>query len=581
MGKRGKVWRRAGVNMATRKQAPTNFMPKTKYRLAALASNLFGGTYIDPPTTPEQVKREIEPYSYSDVVGNAPLVNGGGSTPARTSQLIYQKWQRMMAAPLVGGSLRQHCTAALGGHETSGDLVFIELKSEFRSDKKIAQLVQELSGHLSPIFNRTAFQMAYNAAGFGDSYSRVYQKRGVGVIDLMCDEMVMPPLVQAYEKGNVTVAYTVGTGASGRVPLTAMQMARLKMPRMIYTPQPMAVEKSYRMMMEEDDISKLPLMPALAGGSFLADAEDQFDRFQLALNSLVGQRVLDSIDETIITTDLSDMNRSARKLFTDGFKRILETSERIAARAIKLGMIPLKRIRHVLPVLNTGKQNIQVQALNGAAGSGQGRAGSMDVDDVLFHAKLLGGALGTDISQLGFADILSGGLGDGGFFRTSVQSAERSRCIRQGLTDWINSVIDIHLLAKYGRTFSAADRPWVVNFYGSISALESEKTQTQRAAAETAATLADLLTRLRESGLGKDAMANILERVARLDAKDAEMYAADIAKARESDREAEAGGDFPGGDEDDEPAQRQPSNFKINMNRGKSNKDDAGEVEAE
>lgn len=557
-------------------------MPKKMNRLGQMASSLFGGTYIDPPSTPEQVKREIEPYSYSDIVGNAPLSTGGGANAARTSQQIYQKYQRMMAAPLVGGSLRQHCTAALGGHETTGDLVFIELKSEFRKDKKAAELVKDLASTLSPLFNRTAFPMAYNAAGFGDAYSRVYQKRGVGVVDLMCDELVMPPLVQAYEKGNVTVAYTVGTGSSGRVPLTAMQMARLKMPRMIYTAQPMAVEKSYRVAMEEDDISKLPLMPALVGGSFLADAEDQFDRFQLSLNGLVGQRVLDSIDETIITTDLSDMNKSARKLFTDGFKRILQTSERIAAQALKTGLVPLKRFRHVLPVLNTGKQNLQVQALNGAAGSGQGRAGSMEVDDVLFHAKLLGGALGTDISQLGFADILSGGLGDGGFFRTSVQSAERSRCIRQGLTDWINTVIDIHLLAKFGRTFTVAERPWTVNFYGNISALESEKTATQRAAADTASALADLLTRLRDSGLGKDSIAHVLERTARLDAQDAEMYAADIVKSRED--EGGMGGSppapYPDEEEDAEPQRQRPS-FTPNRKRGQVEEEQTTESEGQ
>ena len=544
MGKRAMVSRALGMNMVHSQTSAHQLMPKTPSRLAKMASNLFGGTYIKPPTTPAEINREIEPYSYSDVVGNAPLINNGG-TPARPQQLIYQKYQRMMATPLVGGSLRQHCTAALGGHETTGDLVFIELKSDHRKDKSAADLVKDLAAHLGPILNRTAFPMAYNAAGFGDSYSRVYSKHGVGVIDLMCNEMVMPPLVQAYEKGNVTVAFTVGTGAAGRVPLTAMQMARLKMPRMIYTAQPMAVEKSYRMAMEEDDISKLPLMPALVGGSFLADAEDQFDKFQLALGGLVGQRVLDAIDETIITTDLSDMNKSARKLFTDGFKRILQTSERIAAHALKTGLLPLKRFRHVLPVLNTGKQNLQVQALNGAAGSGQGRAGSMEVDDVMFHAKLLGGALGTDISQLGFADILSGGLGDGGYFRTSVQSAERSRCIRQGLTDWINSVIDIHLLAKYGRTYKPADRPWTINFYGNISALETEKTQTQRAAADTGSALADVLARLGDSGLGEDAIAHFLERVVRLDSEDARMYAADIAASRgspPSDEDPQDGG---------------------------------------
>ena len=125
-------------------------MPKNPSRLASMASNLFGGTFIKPPTTPEQINREIEPYSYSEVVGNAPLINNG-ATPARTRQQIYQKYQRMMASPLVGGSLRQHCTAALGGHETTGDLVFIELKSDHRQDKRAAELVKELAAHLGPL----------------------------------------------------------------------------------------------------------------------------------------------------------------------------------------------------------------------------------------------------------------------------------------------------------------------------------------------------------------------------------------------------------------------------------------------
>ncbi len=72
----------------------------------------------------------------------SPLINTG-ATPARTRQQIYQKYQRMMASPLVGGSLRQHCTAALGGHETTGDLVFIELKSDHRQDKRAAELRRE------------------------------------------------------------------------------------------------------------------------------------------------------------------------------------------------------------------------------------------------------------------------------------------------------------------------------------------------------------------------------------------------------------------------------------------------------
>ena len=41
----------------------------------------------------------------------------------------------------------------------------------------------------------------------GDSYARVYGQDKVGVTDLLCDEMVLPPLVQPFEQGSKTVGY--------------------------------------------------------------------------------------------------------------------------------------------------------------------------------------------------------------------------------------------------------------------------------------------------------------------------------------------------------------------------------------
>ena len=34
----------------------------------------------------------------------------------------------------------------------------------------------------------------------GDSYARIYSQEKVGVTDLLCDEMVLPPLVQPFEQ---------------------------------------------------------------------------------------------------------------------------------------------------------------------------------------------------------------------------------------------------------------------------------------------------------------------------------------------------------------------------------------------
>ena len=116
----------------------------------------------------------------------------------------------------------------------------------------------------------------------------------------------------------------------------------------------------------------------------------------------------------------------------------------------------------------------------GPGNGGQtGRAATISIEDVLLHARLLSGALGVDLSMLGFADQLSGGLGEGGFFRVSAQAAERARVIRVALAEFFNHVIDIHTMRRYGVVFSPTERPWVINFFGSISALESEKQRTR------------------------------------------------------------------------------------------------------
>jgi hypothetical protein len=57
---------------------------------------------------------------------SSDALSGDGSAPARSRRDIYAKWSQMLRDPIVGGAIKLHCTAALGGHETSGDVVFIE-----------------------------------------------------------------------------------------------------------------------------------------------------------------------------------------------------------------------------------------------------------------------------------------------------------------------------------------------------------------------------------------------------------------------------------------------------------------------
>lgn len=490
-------------------------------------------------------------FGFGETLSTAALL-GNGVDGSRTRQAVYLKYQQMLADPVVSGAVRNHVTAALGGHETSGDLVFIEAKPEAKKDKAASKLVEEIAQDLSTMFNRAAPTVAYNGAGYGDAYARLYPVKKMGLVDMSVDELMLPPLVQPYELGNKTVVCTVAVGDRINEKLVMSQIARLKMPRMMYVPQPLAIERAWRSRITEDDPEKLPLMPSLAGGSFLADAESQYNNFVAALQGLVGQRVLDSIDESIFTAEVAGMTKDQRQEFLESVKRMLLRSKKLADEAVMSGRPVLTRVRHMLPVASS-KQLLQIQGVNAGGGSGGGRAGNIGIEDVLFHAKLLAGALGSDITMLGFADIMSGGLGEGGFFRTSVQSAERSRVIRVALADFFNSVIDIHVAYKYGVQYAESERPWQINFYGTISAMETERQRTAMDAANAGLMLAQVFQQLKDSGLDVDAMSNFLERVVKLDAEDAAMYAKDIVKARKEAAAQEAGGGFGGSGGDPPP----------------------------
>lgn len=485
-------------------------------------------------------------YEYAETLTTRSL-SGNGVTGARTRQLIYEKYQRMGADPVCSGSLRLHITSALGGHETTGDVVFIEVHPEMKGNVQAEELVAGLSRDLSKLMNTVAYAAAYNAASYGDAYARLYPKPKVGITNIVVDEMLLPPLVLPYEQAGDTKVCVVSIGPKFRERLVMDQIARVKMPRLIYTPQPLAVEKAWRTMIGENDPDKLPLTPSLAGGSFLAEAEQAYDNFAAALTSLVGQRVLDSIDETILPVNVGSMTQEQKQTFLTNLKQMLTKSKAVAEDAVKNNRPVLTRIRHILPVW-AEKQLLSVTGLNQAGGTGGGRAGNINIEDVMFHFKLLCGALGTDPSMLGFSDLLSGGLGDGGFFRTSAQAAERSRLIRGALTDFFDHIVDIHLSYRDGKTFPSNARPWRINFYGSISALEKEKQATQTEAANSAMLITQCFQQAKEVGLDASTMELLFTTILKLDEQAAKKYAKAIEKARKDDaaKEAQAGGGFGG-----------------------------------
>lgn len=444
---------------------------------------------------------------------------GQGRRAARSRQLIYEKWMRMEADPIISSAISVLVTAALGGHETTGDIIFIEKKPIARENAELEKMVDEIAADLSPLFNQIAYTMAFTGAIYGDAYARIYLDER-GVIALLTDEMVRPQLVQPFERGGKTIGFAVSVGDRNFERLDITQMARMKMPRTQWIPQFGVVEKSLRLGITEDDLTKAPILPSMVGGSFLYRAEEPYDNLYFSLLGLVGQRWMDSIDEQMLMVNTANMTQDQRSKLLGSVIQMLTRSKELAEDAVKSGRPVLSRIRHLIPISNEK----QAPTLT-PAGGGAGRTSPITIDDVMLHARLLAGSLGVDLSMIGFADQMSGGLGEGGFFRVSAQAAERARVIRTSLEAFFDSVINIHTLKRYKRVFSYQEKPWDVNFYSTISALEAEKQRTRLDAVNSGSLLAQTIQLVKDMGADKEFMETFLCKTMQLDEDQAKLYA--------------------------------------------------------
>ena len=455
-------------------------------------------------------------------------------TPVRSRQEIYQRYAQMMQDPIIGQALNLHVTQTLGGHETTGDVIFIEAKADITDNEK--KFVEQIQQDLSDLINTNAYQVAFICCAFGVAFTKIYSEEKKGVSFLEQSDFYLPHYVQAFELVGKTVGYRVSEDEKIHT-LNVKELARLRMPRMGVVPQ-------YRMQYnylankgknkeEKEDIEKLLPVPATIGGSFLEMAEKPFFLLQSALIGLSSGRILDSVRESIIGVNMANMTTDQQRAFIDKFGGLLRASKKRTSDAVKNNQPILEKIIHLLPVWDE-KQLYSVDA-GGALNVNNSNA--YGVEDVLFYAKMLAGALGLDLSMLGFSDLLSGGLGDGGFFRISAQSGQRSRLIRQAVTDWVHHIIDVHCAQKFGGIFEVGKRPYEIVFNGATSALERENQETRERKNMAAATILQNITALKELGADTKTMTHFLKEQMGFDEDDAEIYAQALCGDGEEENE--------------------------------------------
>lgn len=438
--------------------------------------------------------------------------------PKRTRKQIYSQWQLMQSDPQIAEALSLHVTAALGGHETTGDVIFISPHERVRGKglraKRLREQVEREAKKLTPILNRNAFGLARQAIVYGDSYARLYTHEERGVIDLVNNEYTHPPLIQAFEQGGDTVGYFVlemDEWSNAIAKLNPAQMLRVKMPRIELVPQyPLDIWLKGARQIEFDIKADMPVLPAPVGGSFLYPVESAWQDAMLNLVGLNNQQIADSVKQAFLTVNMEGMPPNQQKKYKEGLVKTLQNYRDRIKSAFQGGEALYGTNYHILPTWGD-KQTIQ------AIGDLSTRQSPMNTETLELNLRRMAGGLGMDLSLMGWADMLAGGLGDGAAFHTSAQIMRRSMLIRQAMIDSYNGLFAIHWGIKYGEYFNDGEYPWQFDFYSDQSAAASEMLINKQTRLNTLTLETQALLSLRELGLDKDTLQILLEDDAGID----------------------------------------------------------------
>ena len=429
----------------------------------------------------------------------------------RTRQQIYSMWEVMQKDPQIAEALSLHVTAALGGHETTGDMIFItpheRVRGKGRRARELREKVERESRHLAPIINRYAYALARQAIGYGDSYARIYTDDRKGVVGLMNNRHTSPPLIMPFEQAGATVGFHALEEEDRErsiAKLTPKQLLRVRMPRVDIVPQmPLQVWQDKKTLIY-DNRSENPVLPAEVGGSFLYPIEEPWQDVTISRAGLNNQQIADSVKQAFLTINMEGMPPNQQKKYKKSIVSMLTDYRGQIEDAFKGGEALYGTKYHVLPQWSE-KQILQ------SVGDLSQRNMPLNEGLLMLNLRRLGGGLGIDLSLIGWADMLAGGIGDGAAFHTSAQIMRRSTLIRQACIDAFNHLMTIHWGIKHGEYFDSKEYPWQFDFYSDQNAAATQALNNKQNRANTTTIQAQAIQMLKDLSLGKETVQLILE----------------------------------------------------------------------
>lgn len=460
--------------------------------------------------------------SYDDFVFDALRrdqveATGEAATSEESARLIYDLpitrlqrypiYRAMADDPTIDSALKMHITHALSARTDTGEIVSIESTSD-----ETDPIVIDLRNTFKDTINQNCQMWAYNAALLGICFARVYGRPGKGVELIRSDYYTHPQFIKMYEHAGQIAGYTAAHQNIGK---NRGYIALMEPWKFVHFRIPI-----WRVNVFQE--------PARTDGTIFDLGNDDWGADAVVESLNYGQSIIETafgpwmdLHEAIVSLNMSRKNASrlermvgvntgklspqrAAQYLNIVSQQMLKVNEANAKASIRRGFVQTV-INHLIPIFGDGRGRLDISTVEGSPNI----EGLADVD---FHIKRLGSALGVDPALLGFGEMLSGGLGDGGFFRISVIAAIKANMLRRAIATGLEQLFEIHVAYKHGKVYLPGEKPWRIIFNSISSALAREEQENNDGRAAFAISLAQLVSLMDPefTGTDRNAMANYL-----------------------------------------------------------------------
>lgn len=397
----------------------------------------------------------------------------------------YNLFKAMADDSTIDSALKMHISHALSARSDTGEIIAIESTGNEKDP-----IVNDLRNSLSHIFNANCQAWAYSAALYGCWFPRVYGSQGKGVELVRSDYYSHPRFITMYEQAGQIAGYTSAyqNPTKGGIELIApWKIVPFRIPiwKQMDT-EPVRADASLFDMANDDYLADALMESQNYGTSLIETAFVPWTDLQEAILSLNMSRKNASRLERMIGVNTGKLSPQKAAQYLNIVSSQIQNVDKANSKAsLRKGFVQTV-INHLIPIFGDGRGRLDISTVEG----------SPNIDalaDIDFHIKRLGSALGIDPALLGFGEMLSGGLGDGGFFRISVLAAIKANMLRHAIMAGCEQICDIHVAYKFGKVFLPGEKPWRIVFNSVSSALEREERENMEGRAGFATMLAQLI----------------------------------------------------------------------------------------